>query len=112
MLFVGFLVMLQQLFGRRDATKNLMRKVIPRISHQLKNIAQSQSVSPPAPRLRRAGATTCPVVNALRSTTGVKHGVKGTPTIGELVKLKRQNEELLALVGELTLASSRTQKKR
>ena len=39
-------------------------------------------------------------------------GVKGTPTIGELVKLKRQNDELLALVGELTLASSRTQKKR
>ena len=39
-------------------------------------------------------------------------GVKGTPTIGELVRLKRQNEELLALVGELTLASSRTQKKR
>ncbi len=39
-------------------------------------------------------------------------GVKGTPTIGELVRLKRQNDELLALVGELTLASSRTQKKR
>ncbi|MBI2278940.1 MAG: transposase [Candidatus Brennerbacteria bacterium] len=30
-------------------------------------------------------------------------GVKGTPTIGELVRLKRLNEELLALVGELTL---------
>ncbi len=39
-------------------------------------------------------------------------GVKGNPTIGELVRLKRQNDELLALVGELTLASSRTQKKR
>ncbi len=38
-------------------------------------------------------------------------GVKALPTIGELVRLKRQNEELLTLVGELTLASSRTQKK-
>ena len=38
-------------------------------------------------------------------------GVKGTPSIGELVRLKRQNEELLALVGELTLQMSRAQKK-
>ena len=38
-------------------------------------------------------------------------GVKGLPTIAELVRLKRQNEELLALVGELTLKSSQAQKK-
>jgi transposase-like protein len=38
-------------------------------------------------------------------------GVRGNPTIGELVRLKRQNEELLALVGELTLKASQTQKK-
>lgn len=38
-------------------------------------------------------------------------GVKNTPTIGEVVRLKRQNEELLALVGELTLNASRSQKK-
>ncbi len=38
-------------------------------------------------------------------------GVKNAPTIGELVRLKRQNEELLALVGELTLNASRSQKK-
>jgi transposase-like protein len=38
-------------------------------------------------------------------------GVKGAPTVGELVRLKRQNEELLALVGELTLGMSRAQKK-
>jgi len=38
-------------------------------------------------------------------------GVKGAPTIGELVRLKRQNEELLALVGELTLKASQSQKK-
>ena len=38
-------------------------------------------------------------------------GVKCMPTIGELVRLKRQNEELLALVGELTLKMSQSQKK-
>ena len=38
-------------------------------------------------------------------------GVKGAPTIGELVRLKRKNEELLALVGELTLQLSQSQKK-
>ena len=38
-------------------------------------------------------------------------GVKSAPTIGELVRLKRQNEELLALVGELTLKASQAQKK-
>jgi transposase-like protein len=38
-------------------------------------------------------------------------GVKSMPTIGELVRLKRQNEELLALVGELTLKMSQAQKK-
>lgn len=38
-------------------------------------------------------------------------GVKGMPTLGELVRLRRQNEELLALVGELTLKASQAQKK-
>ena len=38
-------------------------------------------------------------------------GVRGLPTVGELVRLKRQNEELLALVGELTLKMSQSQKK-
>jgi len=38
-------------------------------------------------------------------------GVKNAPTIGELVRLKRQNDELLSLVGELTLSASRSQKK-
>ncbi len=38
-------------------------------------------------------------------------GVKGASTIGELVRLKRQNEELLTLVGELTLKMAQFQKK-
>ncbi len=38
-------------------------------------------------------------------------GLKEAPTIGELVRVKRQNQELLALVGELTLKMSQSQKK-
>lgn len=38
-------------------------------------------------------------------------GIKHAPTFGELVRLKRQNEELLALVGELMLKMSQAQKK-
>ncbi len=38
-------------------------------------------------------------------------GVRGTPTFAELVKLKRENRELLELVGELTVKLSHTQKK-
>ncbi len=39
-------------------------------------------------------------------------GADGAPTIGELVRLKKENQELLRLVGELTLQLSAGQKKR
>jgi transposase-like protein len=38
-------------------------------------------------------------------------GVKGTPSWSEISKLHKQNQELLALVGELTVRLSATQKK-
>jgi len=38
-------------------------------------------------------------------------GLSGSPSLGELVRAKRQNEELLSLVGELTLRISQSQKK-
>lgn len=37
---------------------------------------------------------------------------EGMPTIGEVVKLKRQNAELMQLVGEMTLKLSEAQKKK
>jgi len=37
--------------------------------------------------------------------------VEGQPTLGELLKLKRENAQLLTLVGEMTLKLSETQKK-
>lgn len=38
-------------------------------------------------------------------------GVTGQPTVGEVVKLKRENAMLLGLVGELTVKLSVSQKK-
>jgi len=38
-------------------------------------------------------------------------GVEGQPTLAELVKLKRENQMLLGLVGELTVKLSGAQKK-
>lgn len=38
--------------------------------------------------------------------------VEGSPTLAENIKLKRENEQLLKLVGEITLKLSETQKKK
>jgi transposase-like protein len=38
--------------------------------------------------------------------------VEGQPTLSENLKLKRENEQLLKLVGEMTLKLSETQKKK
>ena len=37
---------------------------------------------------------------------------EGQPTLSEIIKLKRENVQLLQLVGEITLKLSETQKKR
>jgi len=37
---------------------------------------------------------------------------EGQPTLAEIIKLKRENAQLLALVGEVTLKLSESQKKR
>jgi transposase-like protein len=38
--------------------------------------------------------------------------VEGQPTISEIIRLKKENAQLLQLVGEITLKLSETQKKR
>jgi len=38
--------------------------------------------------------------------------VEGQPTLTEIVRLKRENSQLLQLVGEITLKLSETQKKK
>ena len=39
-------------------------------------------------------------------------GADGAPTLGELIRLRKENQELLRLIGELTLQLSVGQKKR
>jgi transposase-like protein len=38
--------------------------------------------------------------------------VEGQPSLGEIIRLKRENEQLLKLVGEITLKLSESQKKK
>ena len=38
--------------------------------------------------------------------------VEGSPTISEIIRLKKENTQLLQLVGEITLKLSESQKKR
>ena len=38
--------------------------------------------------------------------------VEGQPTLGEIIRLKKENEQLLKLVGEITLKLSESQKKK
>ena len=38
--------------------------------------------------------------------------VSGQPTLSEIIKLKRENAQLMQLVGEITLKLSETQKKK
>ena len=38
--------------------------------------------------------------------------VEGQPTLSEIIRLKKENQQLLMLVGEMTLKLSETQKKK
>jgi transposase-like protein len=38
--------------------------------------------------------------------------VEGQPTLSEMIRLKKENQQLLTLVGEMTLKLSETQKKK
>lgn len=44
--------------------------------------------------------------------TWIAKKVEGQPTLSENIKLKRENDQLLKLVGEMTLKLSETQKKK
>lgn len=44
--------------------------------------------------------------------TWLSRKVEGQPTLAEIVRLKRENAQLLQLVGEITLKLSETQKKK
>lgn len=44
--------------------------------------------------------------------TWIARKVEGQPTLGDVIKLKRENDQLKILLGEITLKLSETQKKR
>jgi transposase-like protein len=69
--------------------------------------------------LRRIKEEGVPVVEAAKDAgihpTGIYRwlgkGVTGVPALGEMVRLKRENRELLSLVGELTWRMSQAEKR-
>jgi transposase-like protein len=42
----------------------------------------------------------------------ISRSVNGQPTLGEMLKIKKENDQLKILLGEITLKLSETQKKR
>lgn len=44
--------------------------------------------------------------------TWIAKNTEGQPSLGEIIKLKRENEQLFRLVGEMTLKLSEAQKKK
>ena len=79
-------------------------RVAPEIREQILKRIKEEGI-PVAVAAKDAGISDATIYSWLGK------GVKSMPTIGELVRLKRQNEELLALVGEITLKMSQAQKK-
>lgn len=45
-------------------------------------------------------------------STWIARKVEGQPTLGEVIKLKKENDQLKQLIGEITLKLSETQKKK
>lgn len=45
-------------------------------------------------------------------STWIARKVEGQPSLGEIIKLKKENEQLKLLLGEITLKLSETQKKK
>ena len=44
--------------------------------------------------------------------TWIARRVNGQPSLGDIIKLKRENDQLKILIGEITLKLSETQKKK
>jgi len=68
-------------------------------------------------RIKNEGVSVAEVAKDHGVSDGTIYGwiakkVEGQPTLSENIKLKRENEQLKMLVGEITLKLSETQKKR
>jgi transposase-like protein len=80
-------------------------KIAPELKEQIIN------------RIKNDGVTVVEAAKDHGLSEGTIYGwlskkVKGQPTLSEIVKLKKENAQLLQLVGEITLKLSETQKKK
>lgn len=51
-------------------------------------------------------------VNEKTVYSWIAYKVEGQPTLSEIIRLKKENQQLMLLVGEMTLKLSETQKKK
>jgi transposase-like protein len=80
-------------------------KIAPEIKEQIIN------------RIKNEGVT---IVQAAKDhgipestvSTWIARKVEGQPSLGEIIKLKRENDQLKQLIGDITLKLSETQKKK
>lgn len=80
-------------------------KIAPEIKEQIIN------------RIKNEGVT---IVQAAKDhgipestiSTWIARKVEGQPNLGEIIKLKRENDQLKQLIGDITLKLSETQKKK
>ena len=80
-------------------------RIAPEVKEQIINRIKNDGVA-----VAEAAKEHCISEQTVYNWLGRK--AQGVPSILELAKLKRENEELLRLVGKITLTLSETQKKR
>jgi transposase-like protein len=80
------------------------QKIAPEIKEQIINRIKNDGISV-VQAAKEHGISDVTIYGWIAKKT------KGQPTLSEVIKLKRENAQLLQLVGEITLKLSETQKK-
>ena len=80
-------------------------KIAPEVKEQIINRIKNDGVSV-VEAAREHGLAECTIYSWIAKK------VEGQPTLGEIIRLKRENTQLFQLIGEMTLKLSETQKKK
>ena len=80
-------------------------KIAPEVKEQIINRIKNEGV-PVSQAAKDHGVSDVTIYSWITKKT------EGQPTISEVIKLKRENAQLMQLVGEMTLKLSETQKKK
>jgi transposase-like protein len=80
-------------------------RIAPEVKEQIINRIKSEGVTV-AQAAKDHGVSDVTIYSWIAKKT------EGQPTISEIIKLKRENAQLMQLVGEITLKLSETQKKK